>query len=204
MHDTCFPPFAPGPEIFPDPCHHRHVTLLRSSVGMGPRGQQGPKGDTFTFDDLTPSQLASLRRDVASVYYRLLQGSVQTTSGSTTTIEIPVDYSDHDILFVDVNGLDLVGGTDYTVSNGSIVLASPITHQGASVNFKVLRAIALTPEDYSALKGDKGDKGDTGGVSDYADLTNKPSINGMTIIGDMTIDALDLVAMTDDDIDEIL
>lgn len=206
MHDTCFPPFTPGPEPHHHHCCDDHVTLLRSSVGVGPRGQRGPKGDTFTFDDLTPSQLASLRKDIASVYYRLLEGSYTTTSSSTTTIEIPVEYSDHDMLFVDVNGLDLVGGTDYTVSDGSIVLTSPIAHQGASVNFKVLRAVALTPSDYGALKGEKGDKGDpgsAGGVSDYSDLTGKPSINGVTLDGDKTLSNIGLVAMTDTEIDNI-
>ena len=41
------------------------------------------------------------------------------------------------------------------------------------------------------LKGDKGDKGDTG-TTNYLDLINKPSINDITLIGNKTLNELNI------------
>ena len=201
----------------PDPCHHddccgdySHFEPLLSTIGVGPRGPKGDKGDkgdkgeggeTFTFDDLTEEQLADLRREISSVYYKKIEGTYTTTSSSTTRVKIPISgWNDHDILFVDVNGLDLVNGVDYTINNGSIVLTNAITSKGESINFKAFRAIAITSEDYDALKGEKGDPGISG---DYAGLINKPSINGNALSGNSSFDDLGLVAMTNSEIDNL-
>ena len=89
--------------------------------------------------------------------------SLYTTTGNESSIPIGITgYRSTDILFVDVNGLDLVAGTDYTISGSNIVLTTPITSAGEIIHFIAIRATAATVQDYSALKGDKGDKGDTG------------------------------------------
>lgn len=89
--------------------------------------------------------------------------SYYTTIGNESSIPIGISgYRSSDILFVDVNGLDLVSGTDYTKSGSNIVLTTPITSAGEIVHFIAIRVTAATVQDYSALKGDKGDTGDTG------------------------------------------
>lgn len=47
------------------------------------------------------------------------------------------------------------------------------------------------------LKGIKADKGASGGASDYADLTGKPSINGVTLNGNKTSSDLSLASASD-------
>lgn len=46
-------------------------------------------------------------------------------------------------------------------------------------------------------KGDKGDPGSGGGTSDYTDLTNKPSINSVTLTGNKTASDLGLAKASD-------
>lgn len=58
--------------------------------------------------------------------------------------------------------------------------------------------------DIIMLKGIKADKGSSGGASDYADLPDKPSINGVTLSGnksssDLSLaDASDLASLSSD------
>ena len=79
-------------------------------------------------------------------------------------------------------------------------MTNAITSKGESINFKAFRAIAITSEDYDALKGEKGDPGISG---DYAGLINKPSINGNALSGNSSFDDLGLVAMTNSEIDNL-
>lgn len=117
--------------------HHDHA-ILHSTIGRGPKG---PKGDSFKFEDFTEEQLDLLRDGIASVY-RKQEATYHTVGESTSTIEIPINgYTENDMLFVDIEGLSLAEGEDYTISNGSIVLTHPITHESTSVNFKVLQAV---------------------------------------------------------------
>lgn len=44
----------------------------------------------------------------------------------------------------------------------------------------------------------------TGGSSDYNDLDNKPSINGVKLVGNKTNEEIKIGSMTNKDIDEIL
>lgn len=44
----------------------------------------------------------------------------------------------------------------------------------------------------------------TGGSSDYNDLDNKPSINGVELVGNKTNEEIKIGSMTNKDIDEIL
>lgn len=56
------------------------------------------------------------------------------------------------------------------------------------------------------LKGEKGDKGDKGdaGTTDYLDLENKPQIEGVTLEGDLSFGELNLVSLTNEEIEELL
>lgn len=138
------------------------VVMLKGETGeqgpQGIQGIQGIQGEPFEFEDFTEEQLAELRADVASVYYRKLEATYHTVGENTTTIEIPFNsYLAGDMLFIDVEGLALTEGTDYTIDGTSIVLVEPITHHWTAVNFRLMRAIAIAAEDYDALKGDDGE-----------------------------------------------
>lgn len=92
-----------------------------------------------------------------AAYYQKNEGTYTTTSANESTIAIPIaTYSSKDMLFVDINGLDLIGGTDYTISGTNIILTTPITTAGTVVHFVAIRAVTADPADYGSLKGDPG------------------------------------------------
>lgn len=140
-----------------------------SPVGAGPKGE---KGDPTYFDDLTPEQLQEIYQAASFVGNRSLDETVVTSGASTTVIDIPwIDYDQFDMLFIDVNGLDLAEGDDYTISGNSIVLATPLP-AGQDVHFRLLR--------YDVVDGNKNIV-NTMGLKDYntvvemqADIELKP------------------------------
>lgn len=116
---------------------------------------RGEKGDPFTYDDFTEEQLTDLRSSVASAYYRKIDATYRTIGDNTETIPIPIEgYTSADMLLIDVEGLALTEGVDYTIDESNIVLATPITHNYTAVNFRAIRAFAITTEDYDSLIGD--------------------------------------------------
>lgn len=132
-----YPPFN---QHYPDPIWNRdseYLIPVISSVGNGPKGD---KGDPLNFDDLTDEQLGKIYRAIG---YRKLDGVYTVDSVPAREIPIPVTdgYQPYDVLFVDVNGLDLVEGVDYSISGDNIVLANDdvITHVGTRVHFRTLR-----------------------------------------------------------------
>ena len=44
----------------------------------------------------------------------------------------------------------------------------------------------------------------TSGTNDYNDLVNKPSINGIELVGDKTTEELDILPLTNAEIDEFM
>lgn len=130
------------------------------------KGEKGDTGENGNFEDLTEEQKAELKADIRAFYQK--GEGIYTTTGLTNAISIPIDgFRGADILFVDVEGLDLIQGRDYTISGNNIVLSTPIEHSGVVVHFVSLRASAVDVDDYSQLKGDKGDRGD------FESLTNE-------------------------------
>lgn len=126
------------------------------TVTNGAKGDKGDKGDPFTYQDFTPQQLADLKQDVSTFYFKA-ESTYTTTGSSESTIPIGITgIRATDILMVDISGLDLIGGVDYTVSGTNIVLTTPITHVGTTVHFIALRCVEVTAQDYSALEGDPG------------------------------------------------
>ena len=96
-------------------------------------------------------------------YVGKTENTYTTTLSSETTIPIGIQtYSSTDVLLVDINGLDLIQGTDYTISGTNIVLTTPITTIGTKVHFVTLKMTSATTSDYNNLRGPKGEKGDTG------------------------------------------
>lgn len=45
---------------------------------------------------------------------------------------------------------------------------------------------------------------ETNGTNDYNDLINKPSINGVELVGDKTTEELDILPLTNAEIDEFM
>lgn len=138
----------PPPPIFPQGHRHTHVpvisnvgdderydALVISDMGEGPKGE---KGDPTYFDDLTEEQLQEIYRAASFVGNKTEDAVVTTTGTSTTVIEIPFDYDEFDMLFVDVNGLDLAEGDDYTIVDNSISLDTSLP-AGQDVHFRLLR-----------------------------------------------------------------
>ena len=137
------------------------VTVTESGTAENPAfalafsNLKGPKGDTFTYSDLTPAQIADLKADLRS-FYKKSESLYTTTAASTSTIPIGIDgYRSTDVLIVDINGLVLIQGTEYTISGTNIVLTSPLP-AGQQVHFTALRASEVTQADYATIKGDTG------------------------------------------------
>lgn len=132
-----------------------------STGATGATGPQGPKGDTFTYDDLTEAQKDDIRQNL-SCYYKRLEYVTTTTTANQTTVAIGTTPATSDILIVDINGLTLAQGSDYTISGSNIVLTKGLPVVGTEVHFLILRTVIIDGTDFSMLKGDKGDTGATG------------------------------------------
>lgn len=98
----------------------------------------------------------------SSISYVTKSENTYTTTSSSSISTIPIgiqSYTATDVLLVDINGLDLIQGTDYTISGTNIVLTTPITTSGTKVHFTALKMTTATTSDYVTLKGEKGDDG---------------------------------------------
>lgn len=155
---------------------HRGMPL-HSSLGIGPEVTRIIQRVVQNWLDehegeLEPEIITALRS-----FYKKFEGSFVTTEETTTFITIPISgYRRTDILFVDINGLDLVEGVDYIRQDNTIRLLNPIEGIGEMIHFIALRAVVAQATDYEALKGDKGDKGEPGEKGDsftYDDLTEE-------------------------------
>lgn len=103
------------------------------------------------------TKLDSISLDGTISFYRKIESYYETDTVPASTIPIGIaNYSSADILLVDINGLDLVEGLDYTISGTNIVLTVPIEYTDQIVHFVALRAVNASSSDYSALKGDAG------------------------------------------------
>jgi exopolysaccharide biosynthesis protein len=140
-----YPPFN---QHRADPIWNRdsdYLVPVVSSVGNGPKGD---KGDPLVFDDLTDEQMQKVLQDANYVGNKAEEATYITGSGTTSVIEIPIaDFDQFDMLFVDIEGLDLHEGADYDIVGNNIILNTPITHSGTKVHFKALS--------YTLIDGDK-------------------------------------------------
>lgn len=171
MHDNCRPPIHGRGRPMPP------IKLSSPPLGIGPKGEkgdqgpegpagpqgprglsgpQGPQGDPFEFDDFTEEQLADLRSGISSVYYKRDKSTYVTPDDSpVSSIVIPfTNFTSADILDIDIEGLTLTEGLDYVISNGNIVLSTPINHASTHVNMRRYHAIAITAADFDELRAD--------------------------------------------------
>lgn len=124
---------------------YRHATVL-SFLGRGPKGA---KGDTFTYDDMTPADKANLVRYLAGA-----TGSIEEYSFTSNSDLDSYDVQDMDvdpavdILFVYVNGI-MLSTSEYRVENGNhIVFTNGVQYNGLQNEFliRILRFEASSPE----------------------------------------------------------
>ena len=153
---------------------------------------------TFATKDLATQSAAGLMSstDKAKVdtinnqgtiaYYKKLESNYVTSTVPISTIPVGISgYGVADLLFVDINGLDLVAGRDYVISGTNIILNTPIESADQIVHFVVLRATTATTADYSVLKGDPGD------VSDV--LVDGSSVVDSQGVAEISIQSLGLI-----------
>lgn len=115
-----------------------------SPVGNGPKGD---KGDPAYFDDLTDQQLSKIYQE-ASFVGNKSEDAVITTTATETELTIPFAVDEFDMLFIDINGLDLAEHEDYelALSSGKVIFSTPIP-AGQDVHFRALK--------YQLVDGDK-------------------------------------------------
>lgn len=158
-----FPSSMPASDVSAWAKARTKPSYTANEVGAQPTLVSGTNIKTINGTSLLGS--GDLEVGGTSYFYKKDESTYTTSSGSTTTIPVGISgFRSTDILMVDVNGLNLVQGTDYTVSGTNIVLTSPITHAGAVVHFTAMRIAEVTPQDYAAIKGDKGDSAYTAGT----------------------------------------
>ena len=127
---------------------HRHpsdTNKVDKVSGKGLSTNDYTNEDKAKVDAITYDGILSFYKKMESTY---------TTESATAISTIPIGISGfgtHDMLFVDINGLDLIQGTDYTVSGTNIILTTPITASGTKVHFVALRALAATSEEIEEL-----------------------------------------------------
>lgn len=127
---------------------HRHpsdTNKVDKVSGKGLSTNDYTNEDKAKVDAITYDGILSFYKKMESTY---------TTESATAVSTIPIDivgFGTHDMLFVDINGLDLIQGTDYTVSGTNIILTTPITATGTKVHFVALRALAATSEEIEEL-----------------------------------------------------
>lgn len=110
--------------------------FVLSSMGEGPKGD---KGDPTYFDDLTPEQLDKIYQE-ASFVGNKSEDAVITTTAIVTELTIPLEMDEFDMLFIDINGLDLAEHEDYelALSSGKVIFSVPIP-AGQDVHFRALK-----------------------------------------------------------------
>lgn len=109
---------------------YRHTTVL-SIMGRGP---VGPKGEAFTYDDMTPEQKEDLARSIVSSSGSIEDAVMTLSDGTYTEVQIPLqNFSvDNSLLSVYLNGLKLTQGVDFYTNDNSIVFNTSIVISGTS------------------------------------------------------------------------
>lgn len=125
--------------------NYQHTTVL-SFMGRGPKGA---KGDTFTYNDMTPADKANLVSYLAGATGSIEEHSF-TSDSNLSYYDVPdmnVDTS-VDILFVYVNGI-MLSGSEYRIENGNhIVFTNGVQYNGLQNEFliRILSFEASSPE----------------------------------------------------------
>lgn len=161
-----------------DECYpHKNRVPLFSSIGINPTvGRYIAKAT----EDWLNENVDEIKSLIA--FQKKFEATYVTEVAPTSAIRIPInEYKYNDILFVDINGLDLIEGIDYELHNNVITLNEPIMQVGEKVHFVILRSIVMSPDDYSVF-------------SDYNQLDNRPEIESHVLTGNMSLEFLNIAA----------
>lgn len=161
-----------------DECYpHKNGVPLFSSIGINPTvGRYIAKAT----EDWLNENIDEIKSLIA--FQKKFEATYVTDVAPTSAIRIPInEYKYNDILFVDINGLDLIEGIDYELHNNVITLNEPIMQVGEKVHFIILRSIVMSPDDYSVF-------------SDYNQLDNRPEIESNVLTGNMSLEFLNIAA----------
>lgn len=132
----------------------------------------------------TPTEYEQFVAQVYAAKNKIESMTVSAQQGpeGSDPIVTKIDYSDHFNL-------------DFTIPKGDTGATGA---QGDAFTYD-----DFTPEQLASLKGDKGDKGDTG-TTLYAELTDKPKVEGVTLVGDKSFEDLNLVSLTNQEIEDLI
>ena len=150
----------------------RYDAVVFSDMGEGPKGE---KGDPTYFDDLTEDQLQEIYKQASFVGNKSQDAIVTTSDNFTTVVTIPFDYDGFDMLFVDVNGLDLAEGDDYSIVGNTVSLVTPLP-ASQEIHFRALK--------YQVVDGNKTIT-NTMGRKDYCTVSEMKSDSALEP-GDIT------------------
>lgn len=98
----------------------------------------------------------------------------------------------------------------YSVKNLTLETDATIDETTYSVKlaeenvYKVEEAPEPTAVKILMLKGEKGDSGGGGGVGTYTELPDKPAINDITLVGNKSLEDLNVFALTNREIEDLL
>lgn len=161
-----------------DECYpHKNRVPLFSSIGINPTVGRYIAKATENWLNENVDEIKSL-----IAFQKKFEATYVTEVAPTSAIRIPIsEYKYNDILFVDINGLDLIEGIDYELHNNVITLNEPIMQIGEKVHFVILRSIVMSPDDYSVF-------------SDYNQLDNRPEIESNVLTGNMSLEFLNIAA----------
>lgn len=161
---------------------------------QGPQGKQGPQGETGATGPQGQQGIQG-PQGPAGIGAEIIDFTATLTDWDT------MDAASTDVPFADIvqkvqDGavsarLALtVDGTTYNVNLQGFSVGNAVSFYGVGLIPETLRVIALSGAEgywFAATETLGG-----GGTSDYTDLSNKPSINGHTLIGDQSGSALGL------------
>lgn len=100
----------------------------------------------------------------------------------------------------EINSNEWVGTGNYTATiEGQIITIKKVADLDGNIII-----VKLSEYSYELRKAASGGGGGSGGVTSYNDLTDKPSIEGVTLIGDKTHEDLNLQRITNTEIEDLL
>lgn len=104
---------------------------------------------TVNITDLTEEQIGQIAAQLANVVSSVEDAIVTTTDNNTHIIAIPFDdYNVTDLIWVDIEGLTLSEGTDYSIYNNQVVLATTIEKAGTRVHFRRFKYVMPIGDKY--------------------------------------------------------
>ena len=186
-------------------------SVISATSGDALPTQAGNSGKFLTTDGTTASWATVVQQ---STQVNTFNG---TLSSNTLSLNTEIDLSDSIILAVYVNGIYQIDSTNYSITTSneeSTITFSSAFNENVTISIVYATNISLTNLSYNDLTdkptidtllptqtGNSGKflttNGTTAGwvtvssgTTDYTDLSNKPSINGVTLTGNVSLSSL--------------